>query len=103
MRAAVEDGGYGAWRDGVANLGRRPTFAGTDVVLEVFLFDFDGDLYGRHLRVALVDYLRPERKFDGIQALKAQIARDGDQARHILAAGSPIGGGPNPDNQRGGR
>ena len=103
VRCAVEDGGDGAWRDGVANLGRRPTFAGTDVVLEVFLFDFDGDLYGRHLRVALVDYLRPEKKFDGIQALKAQIARDSDRARRILAAGSPIGGGPNPDNQRGGR
>ncbi|MDB5405650.1 MAG: ribF [Rhodospirillales bacterium] len=73
------------WYDGVANFGTRPTFAGTDLRLEVHLFDFAGDLYGRHLRVALVDYIRPERKFAGLDDLKAQIAKDAIQARAILA------------------
>ena len=74
------------WRDGVANLGIRPTVDGTRTLLEVHLFDFDGDLYGMGLRVALVSYLRPERKFDGLPALKAQIAKDADRARVLLAA-----------------
>lgn len=70
---------------GVANIGRRPTFAGEREQLEVFLFDFQGDLYGRRLSVELIDFLRPEKKFDGIGQLKAQIAADSDQARKILA------------------
>ena len=74
-----------AWRDGVANLGLRPTFGGlTEPRLEVHLFDYAGDLYGRRLRVALIEYLRPERKFDGLDALKAQIAQDADEARQVL-------------------
>ena len=77
------------WRAGVANLGLRPTFGGlTEPRLEVHLFDFAGDLYGRRLRVALVEFLRPERKFDGIEALKAQIVRDAEQARGVLAGGA---------------
>lgn len=71
--------------DGVANIGRRPTFDKTDILLEVHLFDFEGDLYGQILAVDLVDFLRPERKFDGLDALKAQIARDASQARDVLA------------------
>ena len=71
--------------DGVANLGKRPTFAGEADLLEVCLFDFSGDLYGRRLAVQLVDFLRPEKKFDGIDQLKAQIAADSAQARDILA------------------
>ncbi len=85
VRAGIDDGVDTVWRDGVANLGVRPTFDGEGLVLEVHLFDFDGDLYNRHLRVALVDYLRPEQKFDGLDALKTQIAADGEQARVILA------------------
>ena len=85
VRAGVDRGVATVWHAGVANLGRRPTFAGTDVILEVHLFDFDDDLYGRHLRVALVGYLRPEKKFDGLDDLKAQIAADSVRARHILA------------------
>ena len=50
------------------------------------MFDFDGDIYGRYLRVAFVDFLRPEQKFDGIDALKAQIAADSRQARELLEA-----------------
>ncbi len=74
------------WLPGVANLGVRPTFGGDDTVLEVFLFDFDGDLYGKRLRVRLIDHLRPEKKFDGIDDLKAQIALDSAKAKEILAA-----------------
>jgi riboflavin kinase/FMN adenylyltransferase len=85
VRAGIEQAGRTEWHKGVANLGRRPTFGGEDLRLEVHLFDFAGDLYGRHLRVALVEYLRPERKFDGLDALRAQIAEDAAGARAILA------------------
>ncbi len=74
------------WLPGVANLGVRPTFGGDDTVLEVFLFDFDGDLYGKRLRVRLINHLRPEKKFDGIDDLKAQIALDSARAKEILEA-----------------
>jgi len=74
------------WRPGVANLGRRPTVDGTDARLEVHLFDFDGDLYGRTLEVRLEHFLRSEQRFDGLDALKAQIASDSDAARRRLEA-----------------
>ncbi|MEQ8601759.1 MAG: bifunctional riboflavin kinase/FAD synthetase [Marivibrio sp.] len=72
------------WRDGVANWGRRPTVNGIGEVFEVYLFDFEGDLYGADLRVALIEFIRPEEKFDGLDALKAQIAEDCRSARLIL-------------------
>lgn len=84
-RVGIEGDGGTVWYGGVANLGSRPTFAGADVGLETHIFDFDGDLYGRRVRVALVDYLRPEKKFDGIAELTAQIAEDSERARRILA------------------
>ncbi|MCU0829381.1 MAG: bifunctional riboflavin kinase/FAD synthetase [Tabrizicola sp.] len=71
---------------GVASLGVRPMFGENRPNLETFLFDFKGDLYGQHLSVALVDYLRPEMKFDGLDALIAQMDADSAQARAILAA-----------------
>ncbi len=77
----------GKWRDAVANLGRRPTIGKLQENFEVHLFDFDGDLYGKSLRVALVDFIRPEMKFAGLDQLKAQIAADGQAARKILAGG----------------
>jgi riboflavin kinase/FMN adenylyltransferase len=70
--------------NGVANIGVRPTFETRDVLCETHLFDFDGDLYGQHLRVALIDFLRAERKFNGLDDLKAQIAIDCDKARQVL-------------------
>jgi riboflavin kinase/FMN adenylyltransferase len=76
----------GSWRDAVANLGRRPTFGKLQENFEVHLFDFVGDLYGKILRVALVDFIRPEMKFSGLDQLKAQIAADGQAAKAILAA-----------------
>ena len=70
---------------GVASLGVRPMFGRNAPNLEVHLFDFDGDLYGQHLSVALVEFLRDEEKFDSIEALIAQIGRDADRARAVLA------------------
>ncbi|AUH66132.1 bifunctional riboflavin kinase/FAD synthetase [Paracoccus zhejiangensis] len=70
---------------GVASLGVRPMFGENRPNLEVNLFDFSGDLYGQHLSVALVDFLRDEAKFDGLPALIAQIEADAAQARAILA------------------
>lgn len=76
----------GATIDGVANLGLRPTVGTLVPRLEAHLFDLDTDLYGRHLRVALVDFIRPERKFAGFAELKEQIAADARRAREILVA-----------------
>ena len=73
------------WHAGVANLGKRPTFDGIGVNLETHIFDFDEDIYGRHARVAFVEHLRAERKFNGLDEIKAQIARDSAQAREVLA------------------
>jgi riboflavin kinase/FMN adenylyltransferase len=76
----------GSVRDGVANIGRRPTVnSGTESRLEVHVFDFSGDLYGAELTVALHAYIREERKFPGLDALKAQIAADAGEARRLLA------------------
>lgn len=69
-----------------AYLGTRPTFDDGKPVLEVFLFDFDGDLYGRDIEVEFIDFIRPDRRFDGMEALVAQMAKDCDKAREILAA-----------------
>ena len=71
--------------DGVANLGIRPMFEPPVELLEVHLFDWAGDLYGRTIDVELVAFLRPEWKLDGLNALMRQIARDGEAARALLA------------------
>jgi riboflavin kinase / FMN adenylyltransferase len=71
--------------DGVANIGLRPTVGTPEPRLEAHLFDTDADLYGRHLRVQLVEFIRPEKRFSGLDALKAQIAEDAARARAILA------------------
>jgi riboflavin kinase / FMN adenylyltransferase len=70
---------------GVANLGQRPTFA-AGRSLEVHLFDYDSDLYGVRLRVGFVTRVRPERKFGGIDQLRAQIALDCESARATLVS-----------------
>lgn len=71
---------------GAASLGVRPMFDGEMANLETFIFDFSGDLYGADLSVALVEYLRPEAKFDSLEAFIAQMDADCVQARQILAA-----------------
>ena len=76
----------GAGWPAVASLGVRPTVASDgEPLLEVHLFDFDGDLYGRRLEVEFVAKLREEEKFADVQALKAQMDRDADAARRILS------------------
>jgi len=71
--------------NGVANIGRRPTFDKRDVLMEVHLFEFKDDIYDQHLRVQLVAFLRPEKKFNGLDELKAQIDQDAKVARIVLA------------------
>jgi riboflavin kinase/FMN adenylyltransferase len=75
----------GSVHKGVANLGRRPTVNdGTESRLEAHLFDFSGDLYGARIAVALHAFLRPERKFENFDALRAQIVADAGDARAFL-------------------
>ena len=79
--------GRGAERfDGVASFGRRPTFDNGAPLLEVFLFDFKGDLYGAALDVAFIAFIREELKFDSIDALVRQMDDDSARARAALAA-----------------
>lgn len=82
----VLDGPYAGHYHGVASLGVRPMFNGEVPNLETFLFDFTGDLYGCDLSIALVDFLRPELKFDGLDALITQMDADSAEARAILKA-----------------
>jgi riboflavin kinase/FMN adenylyltransferase len=78
----------GRMQPGVANLGRRPTVTqDIESRLEAHLFDFDEDLYGQEISVALQVFLRAEQKFAGLDALKAQIARDAAEARAVLDVG----------------
>lgn len=86
VRAAIATGNDWVWRDGVANLGIRPMFGAPEPLLETFLFDFSGEIYGRLMRVALVEYLRPEQKFADLTALTAQMHADTAAAKVALAA-----------------
>jgi riboflavin kinase/FMN adenylyltransferase len=75
----------GAWLPAVANLGRRPTVAeNAEPNLEVHLLDWSGDCYGQDMEVRFIQLLRDEMKFDGLEALKAQIAVDVEAARQVL-------------------
>ena len=76
---------HGRVLDGVASLGLRPMFALDEPLLEVWLFDFSGDLYGQTVETELVAFLRPELAFDDLDALKAQIDADAAAARAALA------------------
>lgn len=84
----IEDGGAVRVSTGVANIGERPTF-GAGFSVEVHLHDFDGDLYGERLRVHLVERIRPEMKFDGIEALVARIRADIETARRATEHEKP--------------
>ena len=83
---AVRVGRGGERLDGVASFGRRPTFDNGAPLLEVFLFDFKGDLYGTSLDVAFIAFIRDEVKFEGIEALVRQMDDDSARARAALAA-----------------
>jgi riboflavin kinase/FMN adenylyltransferase len=82
VRVGIGDRRY----DGVASFGIRPMFATPTPPLEVFLFDFSGDLYGRDIDVAFIGWIREEMKFAGVAALVAQMDKDSAQARAMLAA-----------------
>ncbi len=82
----VLDGPHQGSYHGAASIGVRPMFQGETPNIETFLFDFSGDLYGATLSVGLIDFLRPELKFDGLDGLIAQMEADCDQARSILAS-----------------
>ena len=80
----VLDGPHKGSYHGAASLGIRPMFNGEVPNLETFIFDFSGDLYGTELSIALIDYLRPEETFDGLEAFIAQMDADCAKARDIL-------------------
>jgi riboflavin kinase/FMN adenylyltransferase len=82
---AVRVGLAGRRYDGVASFGRRPTFDNGAPLLEVFLFNFDGDLYGRDIDVAFIGWIRDEVRFDGIEPLRQQMIDDAATARAVLA------------------
>ncbi len=86
VKVDVLSGPHAGSYDGAASIGVRPMFGDNIPNCESFLFDFSGDLYGTHLSVALIEYLRPELKFDGLDALVTQIDADCDRARDILSA-----------------
>jgi riboflavin kinase/FMN adenylyltransferase len=69
---------------GVMSIGTRPTFNGTDLRLEVHLFDFNRDIYDQHLRVEFIDYIRASQKFDNVDALIAQMDKDSEKAKQVL-------------------
>lgn len=85
VKVDVLDGPFAGCYDGAASIGTRPMFGGNIPNCETFLFDFSGDLYGSTLSVALIDFLRPELKFDSLEALITQMGADCDQARGLLA------------------
>ena len=92
--AVPGDGIYATWAvvDGrrvmaATSIGTRPTFNDSERTIETYLLDFDGDLYGKELRIEFVRRLRDEVKFDSIQELQTQIAKDVDEARAVLASG----------------
>jgi riboflavin kinase/FMN adenylyltransferase len=81
VRVATPGGRF----DGAAYLGTRPMFDNGRVLLEVFLLDFAGDLYGEEIEIEFIDFIRGDRKFDSVAALKAQMEADCAEARRLLA------------------
>jgi riboflavin kinase/FMN adenylyltransferase len=73
-------------KDAVASVGTRPTFNGTKPLLEVHIFDFDSDIYGQYIHVDFIGRLRNEVKYDNVADLVAQMHRDADNAKSLLAA-----------------
>ena len=76
----------GGARDAVASVGDRPTFGGKKPILEVHLFDFDADIYGEYIHVDFIARLRSQEKYERVEDLVAQMHRDADNAKAILAA-----------------
>jgi len=85
VHGVISDAGKPVAWPSVSSFGTRPTVAGIEPLLEAHLFDYQGDLYGRHIQVEFVAKLRDEEKFDGLPALAEQMHRDAEQARRILS------------------
>lgn len=85
-RLHIEDGAFAGTYLGASSLGVRPSFGINQPNFETHILDFDGDIYGREITVELIEYLRPELKFEGIDALIAQMKLDVIQCREILNA-----------------
>lgn len=85
VKVDVLSGPHAGTYEGAASIGVRPMFGTNSANCESYLFDFDGDLYDTHLSVALIDYLRPEMKFDTLDALIRQMDEDCARARIVLA------------------
>ena len=81
-RVILDDGAYPS----ITNIGMRPTFAESARSIEAHIFDFNRDIYGKRIKLELVERIRPERKFDRRRRAQAQIAEDLKKAREILAA-----------------
>jgi riboflavin kinase/FMN adenylyltransferase len=87
VRGTLADGSRLA---GAANLGVRPTFDPPRELLEPYFFDFDEEIYGERIQVELISFIRPEAKYDSLDALKAQMSADCAEARRRLAAAPPV-------------
>ena len=81
----------GKIHQGVASFGRRPTFDNGAPLLEVFVFDFDGDLYGKEVEVAFYGFIRSEAKFDSVEALVERMRVDANEARRLLVENGAAG------------
>jgi riboflavin kinase/FMN adenylyltransferase len=88
LRVLLLEEPQGPWRPGVANIGVKPTFGGSEVTIEAHLLDFTGDLYGKQLRVQFLERLRPEQRFGSAAELAGQIKRDIEAARTVIARAS---------------
>lgn len=89
LRVAILGEGKLEWRGGAANIGVKPTFGGGEVTIEAHLFDFEGDLYGKRLRVQFLERLRAEKRFASASELSSQIGRDLGAARAAVARSLP--------------
>ena len=84
-RALVDERAYPA----VTNIGTRPTVSGTGITVEPWILDYSGDLYDREITLEFYRFLRPERKFDSLDALKAEIHRNAEETRALICGGKP--------------
>ncbi|MEJ2047736.1 MAG: riboflavin kinase, partial [Dehalococcoidia bacterium] len=92
-QALPVEGVYATWayiggraHESVTNIGRRPTFGGGRRVVEVYILGYRGNLYGKELKIDIIERLRGEKRFDSVEALRQQMARDIEQGRAVLSS-----------------
>lgn len=86
VRATLDGHPSGQTINGVANIGTRPTVGGVGDILEVYLFDFDAEIYGTRMSVELIEFIRDEAKFDNVEEMRKEIVRDAEKAKALLAS-----------------